>query len=94
MDFTEFTTRYSNLSDDELLVFLADRDTLVPEAAIALDTEVQLPQATASSSGLKSTISKLPSRAPANSTPQSCWSPTSTPRLGTTNSGSATPTAT
>ncbi len=41
MDLSEFTANYSLLSDDELLSLWADRSTLVPEAAIALDSELQ-----------------------------------------------------
>jgi hypothetical protein len=41
MDLPEFTANYAHLSDDELLSLWADRNTLVPEAAIALDSELQ-----------------------------------------------------
>jgi len=41
MDLSEFTTNYAHLSDDELLRLWADRNTLIPEAAIALDSELQ-----------------------------------------------------
>lgn len=41
MDISEFTANYAHLSDAELLSLWADRSTLVPEAAIALDSELQ-----------------------------------------------------
>jgi len=41
MDLSEFTANYAPLSDDELLRWWADRNTLVPEAVIALDSELQ-----------------------------------------------------
>lgn len=41
MDISRFTENYTHLSDDELLCLWADRNTLVPEAAIALDSELQ-----------------------------------------------------
>jgi len=41
MDLSEFTTNYAHLSDDELLCLWADRNTLVPEALMALDSELQ-----------------------------------------------------
>jgi hypothetical protein len=41
MDLSEFTANYTQLSDDELLSLWADRNTLVPEAAMALDSEIQ-----------------------------------------------------
>lgn len=41
MDLSEFATHYSHLGDGELLCLWADRDTLVPEAAMALDSELQ-----------------------------------------------------
>ena len=41
MDLSEFTTNYAQLSDDELLCLWAERDTLVPQAAMALDSEIQ-----------------------------------------------------
>ena len=41
MDLSELTANYAQLSDDELLRLWADRNTLVPEAAIALDSELQ-----------------------------------------------------
>ncbi len=41
MDLSEFTANYQHLSDDELLCLWAERSTLVPEALLALDTEVQ-----------------------------------------------------
>jgi hypothetical protein len=41
MDLSEFTANYTQLGDDELLCLWADRNTLVPEAASALDSEIQ-----------------------------------------------------
>ena len=41
MDLSEFTANYAQLSDDELLFLWADRNTLVPEAVMALDSEIQ-----------------------------------------------------
>jgi hypothetical protein len=41
MDLSEFTANYSQLGDDQLLCLWADRNALVPEAAIALDSEIQ-----------------------------------------------------
>lgn len=41
MDLSEFTANYAHLRDDELLCLWADRSKLVPEASIALDTELQ-----------------------------------------------------
>jgi hypothetical protein len=41
MDLSEFTANYTQLGDDELLCLWADRNTLVPSAAIALDSEIQ-----------------------------------------------------
>jgi len=41
MDISEFTANYSQLGDDQLLCLWADRETLVPEAAMALDSEIQ-----------------------------------------------------
>lgn len=41
MDLSEFTANYAHLRDDQLLCLWADRSTLVPEASIALDTELQ-----------------------------------------------------
>jgi hypothetical protein len=41
MDLSEFTANYTQLGDDELLWLWADRNTLVPDAAIALDSEIQ-----------------------------------------------------
>jgi len=41
MDLSEFTATYTQLGDDELLCLWADRNTLVPEATIALDSEIQ-----------------------------------------------------
>lgn len=41
MDLSEFTANYAPMSDAELLSLWADRSTLVPEAAIALDSELQ-----------------------------------------------------
>ena len=41
MDISEFTANYAQLSDDELLCLWADQNTLVPEAAMALDSELQ-----------------------------------------------------
>lgn len=41
MDLSEFTANYAHLGDDELLCLWADRNTLVPDAALALDSELQ-----------------------------------------------------
>lgn len=41
MDISEFTASYSQPSDDQLLCLWADRNALVPEAAMALDSEIQ-----------------------------------------------------
>jgi len=41
MNISEFTANYTQLSDDELLCLWADQNTLVPEAAKALDNELQ-----------------------------------------------------
>jgi hypothetical protein len=41
MDLSEFTANYAHLRDDELLCLWADRNTLVPDAAVALDSELQ-----------------------------------------------------
>jgi hypothetical protein len=41
MDVSEFTANYTQLSDDELLCLWADQLTLVPEAVMALDSELQ-----------------------------------------------------
>ena len=41
MDLSEFTANYALLSDDELLSLWANRNTLVPEAVIALYGELQ-----------------------------------------------------
>ena len=41
MALSEFTANYTYLSDDELLRLWADRNTLVPQAAVALDSEIQ-----------------------------------------------------
>jgi len=41
MDLSEFATNYSHLGDDQLLCLWVDRNTLVPEAAMALDSEIQ-----------------------------------------------------
>ena len=41
MDLSEFTAHYAQLSDDELLCLWADRSTLVPNAIMALDSEIQ-----------------------------------------------------
>ena len=41
MDLSEFTANYSKLGDDQLLCLWADRNALVPEAALALDSEIQ-----------------------------------------------------
>jgi hypothetical protein len=41
MDLSEFTTNYAHLGDDELLRLWAERDTLVADAAMALDSELQ-----------------------------------------------------
>jgi len=38
---SEFTANYAHLGDYELLCLRADRSTLVPEASIALDSELQ-----------------------------------------------------
>ena len=40
MELSEFTANYTQLGDDELLCLWADRNTLVPEAAMALDSEL------------------------------------------------------
>ena len=40
MDFSEFAANYTQLSDDELLRLWADQTTLVPEAGMALDSEL------------------------------------------------------
>jgi hypothetical protein len=41
MDLSEFAANYAQLGDDELLCLWADRSNLVPEASIALDSELQ-----------------------------------------------------
>ena|SRR5947207_14856493 len=41
MDLSEFSAHYGQLSDDELLCLWADRSTLVPDASMALDSEIQ-----------------------------------------------------
>ena len=41
MELGEFTATYARVGNDELLCLWADRHTLVPEAVIALDSEVQ-----------------------------------------------------
>ena len=41
MSLSEFTANYADQSDDELLCLWADQQTLVPEAAMALDGELQ-----------------------------------------------------
>jgi hypothetical protein len=41
MDLSGFTANYSHLGDDELLSLWAERNTLVPEAVTALDSELQ-----------------------------------------------------
>jgi hypothetical protein len=41
MDLSEFAENYTHFGDDDLLCLWADRNTLVPEAAIALDSELQ-----------------------------------------------------
>ena len=41
MDLSEFTANYAHLGDDELLCLWADRNTLVPVAATALEGELQ-----------------------------------------------------
>jgi hypothetical protein len=41
MDLAELTAHYSQLADDQLLCMWADRNTLVPEAAMVLDSEIQ-----------------------------------------------------
>ena len=41
MDLSEFAATYTHFGDDELLCLWADRKTLVPEAATALDSELQ-----------------------------------------------------
>lgn len=41
MGLSEFTANYSQLGDDQLLCLWADRNALVPEAAMALDSEIQ-----------------------------------------------------
>ena len=41
MDLSEFTANYEQLSDDELLSLWAEKSTLVPEAIMALDSELQ-----------------------------------------------------
>jgi large-conductance mechanosensitive channel len=41
MDVHEFAANYARFGDDELLCLWADRNTLVPEATMALDSELQ-----------------------------------------------------
>jgi hypothetical protein len=41
MDLSDFTTTYAHVADDDLLCLWAERNTLVPEAITALDTEIQ-----------------------------------------------------
>jgi hypothetical protein len=41
MDLSEFTANYAKLGNDELLCLWAERNTLVPEATMALDNELQ-----------------------------------------------------
>ncbi len=41
MHLSEFAANYSLLGDDQLLCLWADRNALVPEATIALDSEIQ-----------------------------------------------------
>lgn len=41
MNTSDFTANYAHLSDDEVLCLWADQNTLVPEAAMALDNELQ-----------------------------------------------------
>ncbi len=41
MDLSELNANYAQLGDDQLLCLWADRNTLVPEAAMALDSEIQ-----------------------------------------------------
>lgn len=41
MDLSEFTANYEQLSDDELLSLWAEKNTLIPEAIMALDSELQ-----------------------------------------------------
>ncbi len=41
MDLSEFSANYSQLGGDQLLCLWAERKTLVPEATIALDSEIQ-----------------------------------------------------
>ena len=41
MELSEFTANYSQLGDDQLLCLWADRNALVPEATMALDSEIK-----------------------------------------------------
>ena len=41
MDLSQFAENYTHLGDDELLCLWADQVTLVPEAVMALDSEIQ-----------------------------------------------------
>jgi hypothetical protein len=41
MNLSEFAANYAQLSEDQLLCLWAERNTLVPEAAMALDSELQ-----------------------------------------------------
>jgi hypothetical protein len=41
MDISDFKAHYAQMSDDALLVLWADRNTLVPEAVMVLDGELQ-----------------------------------------------------
>lgn len=40
MDVSNFSEQYSSLADDEVLRLWAERDTLVPEAALAIESEL------------------------------------------------------
>jgi hypothetical protein len=42
MDVFEFAANYTHFGDDELLCLWAERNTLVPEAVMALDSELQM----------------------------------------------------
>jgi hypothetical protein len=41
MDSSEFSATYANLLDDELLRLWADRNSLMPDAVMALGSELQ-----------------------------------------------------
>ncbi len=41
MDHSVFAANYSQSADDQLLCLWADRNALVPEATVALDSEIQ-----------------------------------------------------